>query len=408
MQLRIYTSLLLCLLLPFAAAAQNGINSLYSAYGIGDVEERDYSHNFGLSSTGIARKSTTFLNELNPASYSALPNQQFAFDVAFRAQFMSYKNSSISQSAADFNFRRLAIGFKASKRWGISAGFTPFSSVDYKLLDTRSITGTAEKVTSQTEGSGGLNRLYISNGYQLSKNFSVGVSTAFIFGPVNISEKIDTDTLFTKRNKYTFSPNFTAGLQYSGKIGKWELGLGATYRFQTNLTMNEKLKVTNLNDEVYFETELASSSLVLPAQIGTGISLSNGTVRWMADYRLQQWDGINQPVGNYKYVNASRVSTGLEYAFKRYYYDGYVDGIILQAGFSYNQSGLQIRGTRIKDLSGTAGISVPSRNGATRYYLGVEAGQRGTSTSGLVKETYINLLFNLSLKDLWFVKRKAL
>ena len=107
--------MIVLLLCSAAARAQHGLNSIYSAYGIGDLESRDYSRNFGLGSTGIGRRHNAYLNELNPASYSALPTQNFLFDVSLKAQQVNYSGSNISQTAGDLNFKRLAVGFKAAK-----------------------------------------------------------------------------------------------------------------------------------------------------------------------------------------------------------------------------------------------------------------------------------------------------
>lgn len=389
-----------------AAQAQHGVNSIYSAYGIGDLEERDYSRNFGLGSTGIGRRNSGYLNELNPASYSALPTQNFMLDISMKAQRLDYTGTNISQTAGDVNFKRLALGFKVNKFWGISAGINPFSSVDYKLLNNQFITGTGNPVTAVTTGTGGLNRAYISNGFQLNKHFSVGVSTAFLFGPLNTSQTMGSDSLVTQHNTYTFKPNFTAGAQYVTKVSKnWQLGLGATYRFETNLKLQQNLKIVNQDETPYYSEQLAAGKFTLPAQYGAGLSLTNGTITWVADYRHQLWDGLGNKGQNYYYKDGERFSTGVEYALTRKYYNQTIEGAILQAGFSYNKSPLVIKGTTINDVAGTIGVSLPSKNGQLRYYLGLEAGQRGTTSNGLVKENFVNAVFNFSLRDIWFLKR---
>lgn len=388
------------------AVAQKGINSLYSAYGIGDVEQHDYSRNFGVGSTGIARRSDFFLNELNPASYSAIPRQHFMFDVSLRAQSITYKDAgSLNQTAGDVIIKRLALGFKANNRWGISAGFTPYSTVDYKLLSTTYI-DTSPLVTT-TEGTGGINKAYISNAVKLTKNFSVGVSSNFLFGPINTTSNVGGDTVSTRTERYAFNMNFTTGVQYSGKIGKkWLLGLGGTYRFKTNMNYQNKLYILNSSSTVLFtDNDLARTKIKLPEQIGGGFSLSNGTVTWLADYRTEKWGSAGNKTTNYNLVNSDRYSTGIEYSFKRTYYNQQVEGIIAQAGFSYYNSNLVVKNNQIRDVAGTAGISIPSRSGALRYYVGVEVGQRGTTSGGLIKETYVNGVFHFSLRDIWFIRR---
>lgn len=406
MRKKIYTCVAALSLLASAAEAQHGLNSIYSAYGIGDLEERDYSRNFGLGSTGIGRRSGSYLNELNPASYSALPTQNFMFDASLKAQYLNYSGNNISQTATDLNFKRLALGFKAARWWGIGAGLTPFSSVDYKILNNQFITGTGNPVTATTTGTGGLNRAYISNGFQLNKHFSIGVSTGFLFGPVNTSQTIGSDSLATQHNQYTFKPNFTVGGQYATKLSKtWQLGLGATYRFETKMKLQQKLNIVNQDNVPYYTEQLTPGSFTLPAEFGAGLSLTNGTITWVADYRHQQWNSLGDKGLNYYYQDGQRFSTGVEYALNRQYYNHSIEGMVLQAGFSYNKSPLVIKNTVTHDISGTLGLSLPSKTGQLRYYIGVEAGQRGSTSNGLIKENYVNAVFNFSLRDIWFLKR---
>lgn len=396
----------LLLLLGNYAKAQHGLNSIYSAFGIGDLETRDYSRNFGLSSTGIGARPTGYLNDLNPASYSAIPTQNFMLDLSLRAQSVSYQGKNLSQTAGDLNFKRLAIGFKAASWWGVSAGITPFSSVDYKILSKEYITGSGTAVTGTMTGTGGLNRAYISNGFRLSKNFSAGVATNFLFGPLDVSQSVGSDSIVTQRHSYTFKPNFTVGAQYQGKItDDWKLGLGATYRFQTKMKLQQKLNIINQDETVLFTEDREPSWFTLPDEIGAGISLSNGAFTWVADCRKQQWNGLDNKGTGYYYQDGERYSTGVEYALQKQYYNRSYEGMTFQVGFSYNKSPLVINHTPVTDKSGTLGFSVPSRNGALRYYIGVEAGQRGTMNNGLIKENYVNAVFNFSLRDIWFIKR---
>jgi hypothetical protein len=395
----------LMLLLGTKAMAQHGINSLYSAYAIGDQEEHDYTRNFGLGSTGIGRRSDFYLNELNPASYSAIPRQNFMFDVSLRAQSINYKDaSSLNRQAGDVNIKRLAMGFKVSNRWGMSAGFGQFSNVDYKLISTTFIDTSPQ--TTTTEGTGGVYKAYISNGVRLTKNFSVGVSTNFLFGPNNVTENIGGDTVSTKIQRYAFNTNFNTGILYSGMLGKnWMLGLGATYRFKTKLSYEKKLIVQNTSETTLFQDDLPKERYTLPEQFGGGISLTNGSLTWVADMRKQMWTDSRIVSAKYKLTNSERYSTGLEYSFKRKYGNQQTEGLVVQAGFSYYKSYLIVNNNQIKDVAGTAGISIPAKSNMLRYYIGVEVGQRGTTSGGLIKETYVNAVFHFSLRDIWFLRR---
>lgn len=395
----------LMLLLGGKAMAQHGINSLYSAYAIGDQEERDYTRNFGVGSTGIGRRSDNYLNELNPASYAALPRQHFMFDVSLRAQSVTYKDAiNLNRQAGDVNVKRLAMGFKVNSRWGMSAGFGQFSNVDYKLVSTKFVDTSPQ--TTTTEGTGGIYKAYISNGVRLTKNFAVGVSTNFLFGPNNTTENVGGDTVSTKIQRYAFNTNFNVGAQYAGRLGgDWVLGLGATYRFKTKLSYEKKLIVMNATETTLFEDNLAKEKYTLPEQFGAGIHLGNGTISWLADWRRQMWAETQAPGTNYKFANSERLSTGLEYTFRRTYGSQQVEGVVIQAGASYYKSYLVLNNNQIKDIAGTVGVSLPSKSNYLRYYIGVEVGQRGTTSGGLIKETYINGVFHFSLRDIWFLRR---
>jgi hypothetical protein len=405
MERKYYCLCSLLLLLCIQGKAQNGVNSLYSAFAIGDLEERDYSRNYGLGSSGIARPSQFYLNELNPASYYAIPQQQFIFDVSLGGQSVAYRGDNLRQQGLDLNFKRIALGVKVNKRWGAAIGLTPFSTVDYKLVNQQYVAGTTQQVQSTTEGTGGINRFYISNGVQLTKNFSVGVSSAFLFGPMNVSQALTGDTVYTENRRYAYNVNFTGGLQYTGKIKDWELGLGLTYRFRTDMNFSNKHVVLNSQEQVLFEDKLARQTFTLPEQYGAGLSLSNGALTWVADYRKQLWSSSGNKGSNYRLTDAERFSGGVEYAFRRNYYNRVIEGAVLQAGFSYDKSYLTIQNNQIKDISGTVGVSIPSRNGALRYYIGLEAGQRGTTSNKLIQENYIKAVFHFTFRDIWFIRK---
>lgn len=408
MQIRLYTGLcglLLLLCVQTKAQSGKGVNSLYSAFGIGDLEEHDYTRNYGLGSAGIARPSLFYLNELNPASYSAIPKQNFMFDVSLLGRSVSYTGANTAQNALDGSIKRLAVGFKVNNRWGVSAGLTPYSSVDYKLLANRYIAGSENAIQSVTEGTGGINKIYISNGVKITKNFSAGISSAFLFGPINTTETLGSDTVSTVDKQYAYNLNFTGGLQYHGKIKDWEIGLGATYRLPATMRFQHSVNVINSSEQVLYKDDLETRKVKLPEQYGFGLSLAKGNVTLVADYRKQLWSGLNSGTTGYRLTDADRIAGGLEYAFRRHYYNGTFEGLLLQAGFARNNSYLIVQGNHIAETGVTLGASLPNRTGNLRYYLGLEIGQRGTTTNNLIKENYVNFVFHFSLKDIWFIRR---
>ncbi|MGE7776887.1 hypothetical protein ACQKLP_19370 [Chitinophaga sp. NPDC101104] len=407
--MRFYITAGFVLFLSGSAVAQKGVNSLYSAFGIGDLDERDYSRNFGVGSAGIARPSGQFLNEQNPASYSALPMQMFYFEASMAGKSVSYQTAGNTQSAGDIGFKRFAIGFKAHERWGISAGLMPYSRIDYKLLNTTPIEGTSENVRNAIDGSGGLNRFYISNSVRITKNFSAGGSSAVIFGPVKTIDSLANDEVHTSQDVYYRNLNFTAGLQYQGRIGEWTIGAGATYRFGTTLNGSGTLSIRAADETILYQDKSVAASYKLPEQLGFGLTATSGNITWLADYKRQNWEGLNKSTTNFQYKNSERYAGGLEYTFKRLdFYGREAEGAVIQLGAAFHKNYISVKNQPLEDFSVSAGLSLPSRTGHLRYYLGLEGGQRGVSAKGLVQENYLNVVLHLSLRDNWFYKRKEM
>ena len=391
--------------------AQGSINNFYSAFGIGDIETRDFSRNFGMGSAGMARKSASYLNELNPASYTGLMLHQFIFDIALGGKSVTYSGKDFTQSAFDLNLKKIAFGTKLTKWWGSSIGFTPYSTVDYKMLTTKYISGTDIGFTSAIEGSGGINKLYFSNGFQLTKNFFLGLSSALLFGNITVADSLgsngSSEDVFTENFQYMYNSNFTAGLQYEGHIGDTKIGIGATYRFETKFNTKEEVNIKNTDQESLYSETVKKKTYTLPGEYGIGVSVKRGNATFVADYKEQDWSRSNPNGLDYSFTKAQKIGGGVEYAFQKRGYNGnLVDGFIIQAGLNYQQGYLKIKNQAIKDYGFTLGGSLPSRNNSTRYYLGLEFGQRGTTAADLIKESYININFNLTLQDIMFLKRK--
>jgi hypothetical protein len=84
----------------------------------------------------------------------------------------------------------------------------------------------------------------------------------------------------------------------------------------------------------------------------------------------------------------------------------YFSRIVYRGGFRYENTGLVINNTPIKDGALTLGLGMPLKGAFSNINIGFELGERGTKSAGLVSEQYMNFNVSLSLNDRWFVKRK--
>ncbi|MFT4024814.1 MAG: hypothetical protein QM664_13645 [Flavihumibacter sp.] len=92
-------------LITAGVTAQKGINSIYSAYGIGDVQLRDYNGYNGMGGLGVSMPSVTTLNELNPASYGSLPNSRLILELSLTGKSVTYTSRDNQFNAGDFGIK---------------------------------------------------------------------------------------------------------------------------------------------------------------------------------------------------------------------------------------------------------------------------------------------------------------
>jgi hypothetical protein len=107
------------------------------------------------------------------------------------------------------------------------------------------------------------------------------------------------------------------------------------------------------------------------------------------------------------YNDYKRVSLGGYYIPKFNSLTSYFSRVTYRAGIKYENLGMNIKNTQIKDFGMSFGIGLPMGKGLSDVNVGFEFGTKGeVNTSGLVKEKYFNLKLSLSLGDKWFIARK--
>jgi hypothetical protein len=404
------------LLISCKAWCQNN-NSPFSVIGIGDIETNYYNRTSGLANTGLAYRSDRYLINNNPASYSALTPQFFNFELAGRAQFVTYTGDPLngtSNSSKDFAIKRLAIGTKVTKWWGSSAGLMPFSSSNYGFTSVKNIQGSfSSPIPVQYDGNGGVNQIYWGNGFNISKHFSVGVNASYLFGSLTQTETLFTvedlqTSLVTTRQLFLRKLYLTYGAQYFFNINKnWDVALGGTYSKKTNLATQNTLQVTDNGASILNNAVEQDGTFKLPGATGAGFRITkNKKYSFSADYQYQPWSNTNYSGNNYILQNSSRVSAGFEVSNKKQVFNTLYEKSFFLAGAYYGNSYLNVNGKQINDMGLTIGYGMNSLKNPLGINVSMEIGQRGTQQNGLVKESYVNINFIISYRDFWFTKGK--
>ena len=402
--------------------AQQGTASPYSFYGFGDKHFKGTNEIKTMGALAVYSDSL-HINTLNPASYSKLKSTTFSLGGSYKINNMedvSRKEKSISGT-----FDYLALAFPAGKL-GVSLGIMPYSFVGYNVQNKQTINNITE--ARQYVGEGGLNRTYLGLGYSITKNLSIGVEGAYIFGNTETSlTKFLTDngegialsrgTRIRNLNNYSgFTANIGANYQQP-LTSKLKLHLGATFSPEMKLSNNQEKVLATVEtntDKGFIEidsksTKTNNEKMLLPTNYSFGVGLGD-QLKWFigAEYTATQTSKYND---FYSYDNASyndymKIGIGGFYTPKYNSFTSYFERMTYRAGFNYENTGLVLNNEEIKGLNANIGLGLPVGRFNSNLNIGFEYGQKGNTNMGLIKENYYGFTIGLSFNDIWFQRRK--
>lgn len=394
-----------------SAQTEGLTSSPYSLYGLGVINQTTIGGANGMGYTGIAMKSTKYINNLNPANFSLVPKNSFLYDVGLRAEYNTYSNKNNNEGKANLNFSNLAFAFSLTDDLGMGLSMIPYSDVGYSLVGIKTnIEGSTETFESNVTGIGGLSDLRLNLGYALSSKIRTGASMSFMFGSIEEEESFTLSNSAFQLNETTNYKGVRLGFGVQYDLTD-KITFGSTVQLPTSLSGSLKRSVSKslgYSDVVVEEDEKDDvSDFKLPMELGIGFSgkvLNKFTVN--LDYKKNFWDATNQKenIGSYKDQNI--------YGFGAEYLNDlngikYWQHIRFRVGLNYDNGYLSINGKKIEGQSLTAGIGLPiSRYSNSMLNFSYSYGSKGLVQNILIKENYHLLTFNLSLEDLWFVKRK--
>ncbi len=396
-----------------SACAQKSVNSPYSRFGMGELAPQGTTRNKAMGGVGIALRDKYYINTMNPASYTTLDSTNFIFDVGITANFNQLENTRAKESHTEANLEYLAFAFPIKNWWGFSAGIRKVTNVEYNL-DFNFKNNEFGIYNTQYEGSGGINKVYLSNGFQIGQNLSVGFTAIYNWGKIVEKKSISFEDgyglpLYSKEVLKVSNFNFEFGTQYTAYFKKdKQLHIGATFSNKADLTGNYTKflhRKTTLDTVSY--TKLDNKVMELPNTFGIGVAVVSKKLTLAADANYQAWGSVaslnTENLGvNLKLKNSYKLALGAEFTPKRFSGRRFFDRLNYRAGVFYNNSNLEINGVQLKELGATAGLGIPIRN----FYLNLalELGTRGTTDDNLIKENYAKVSLSFSIFETWFQK----
>ncbi len=399
--------------------AQQGTSSPYSFYGIGDVKFKGTAENRAMGGLTIYSDSI-HLNFQNPASYSNLKLTTFSLGGTYLTTDLSTNNQSekARRTAVDY----LAVGLPLGK-FGVGFGLMPYSSVGYNIQSNIAATATNPEEIKQYSGTGGINKVFFGVGYALTKKLSVGVDYSYNFGKIQtysfrFIEGIQYGTREKNLSDIT-GGTLTAGLNFNTPINKKLNGFASvTYSPDSKLSsLNSRniatIQYSSSGAEILVEpldVDVANTNLTIPSKLAVGFGLGQNK-KWMlgTEITFQKSSSMGNrfnDINNVNYENSTRFALGGFYIPNYNTFSKYYEKIIYRGGVRYENTGLIINNTSVKDYAVTAGIGLPLMGVFSNINVGLEYGQRGTTSANLVQENYTNISIGFSLNDKWFQKRR--
>jgi len=413
-----------CLFISLQATfAQSSISSPYSHYGIGDINIINNVRNKSMGSLAYGMRGFYNVNPQNPASYTSFDSLSFVFEGAFNSNFTTLKTTGLSDQAASAGLSYLYFGFPVTKWLKMSFGAMPFSMVGYKILEEFTDPAIG-KANYYYEGDGGLNQYYLGAGFRLHENFSVGANLIYLAGKLQRSRLLnfpDSVVILNTRVKNTFHISdfsYSIGVQFHKKYNKnTTLTIGGVAGNGNRLkATQERLSETlfggiNNNYEVFKDTiEYVTDikgHMTLPLFIAGGFTYEKTDKLTLgADFNYGFWENFRLFDQSDSLKNSFRFNAGAEFIPDNSSISKYWQKLRYRAGFSYNQTYLNLKNTMISDLGFAFGIGLPLRRQAATLNFGAEIGSRGTTKNNLIQENYFRFHFGVSITERWFIKRK--
>lgn len=418
--------------LPVAnSLAQSIANSPYSRFGLGELQYSGLAHNIASGGISYALQNDTaapyYFNPANPASHAS--TRLTVFDFGLNNSTVNLETDSKKFKTNKTSIAYLAFAFPVAKWWGASFGFLPYSNVGYKIFAERD-QDSIGTVKYSYEGEGGINQLYLGNGFK-HKNFSAGVNASYLFGSLVYSSRDS----FPKASNF-FNSKFTQtnnvndlylsfGAQYRQPLKKgWSITFGAAGSAETNIavkrtsfaaTYENDFGVEIVKDTVLYEEDV-KDTVTIPMMVGGGIVLKKGEKFLIGiDYSTQNWSEFSD-LGQRGFLkNSQRASVGIQYIPNKNAgaKESYMKKIFYRAGLKYSDTYLELNNTALKEYAVTFGFGFPLRKtkvgetfSQSIINVGVELGQRGTTDNNLILEKYSRVVVSFTLNDRWFIKRK--
>ena len=246
MRVKVFCLFLIYFFFEYKVSYSQVTTPFSSLIPVGEISDNSFANNLSMGGLGISNGSYWHLNNQNPAAL--VYNRFTTFEMGVASDIRQIVNNQSKDVVGNGNINYLGFGFPVIKsgKWTSSFGFNPFSNMNYKLFSQDIVynvdgSPTSSLVTYNYDGSGGLTEIYLSNGFKVTDQLSLGIKATYIFGKVssNISSSISNEPQFYSNYFEESSYNdysLMTGLFYRKEINEDKfLKIGLIYDLKTSL-----------------------------------------------------------------------------------------------------------------------------------------------------------------------------
>ena len=442
--------LMLCFV-TIVISAQPKINSPYSRFGIGDVNDRNFIHSQSMGSLGASSIHPQFINIVNPAALASL--EATSFDIGLFAENSGLRDLGDTeyQDIWSGNLMNLSLAVPLQnklndlldrKKRDITAttafSLLPLSTVGYDITSIDSTNTDIGTISRNFNGDGGIFQFTWSNAVKY-KNLSFGVNLSYLFGEIENFNELSIDDNFA---------SFVTSTENKSSINGFQYNLGVIYNHYFNLNEfkeqktstlkhiaiglygNPNTNLTSTESELHVSrqfflgtTEIVAEDTLsiitnqnfdgtLPSEIGFGATYYHGeTFSIGVDYARTNWSQFEANFVNNNLKSTNKLSIGGFYRPNYKSITNYFSRVYYRFGFQYRQVPTEVLpenfGEDVEEVSFQFGLGLPFfyQRKISHANLGVSAGYLGRGTA--IEERFVKLTFSFTFNDdEWLVKRK--
>lgn len=415
-----YILCIVLLLCGLQIMAQRQTSSPFTRYGYGDLFTNTTVYNQAMGGISVGVSTPTQINFANAASQAFIKKESFLFSINGGANVRHAIDNGNSATLTSVGFESFSMGFPIiANRWGMAVGCLPFNSVGYSMSSSN------ETVKYLYKGDGGANQFALSTGVRVFKGLSLGANVAYMFGTTYYTaenEFSDASAFSTRKEQElkTHGLIWNLGAQYKLELKEGQsLTLGLTYRSGQSVGYKQIESLTSYFVSTYteFQKDTAvmhtfESNTDIPMEFAVGVSYSyENKLLAGVDFGLQNLKDLSvYGTKDNKLESTKFVRLGGEW-IPNYRSSKLIKRIPIRMGLHYADLPIMFESNgefaQAKEIGLSLGTRIKSKHTQNSLAIAFDFGTRGNkSLANSLHETYMLAKFNVSLQEVWFIKRK--